>query len=90
MTSRDNTARSPWDAELHVLRSVAHASEGRGQHEIEKARRELWQSLVQAGREDDVPRWIEAVEVAVQAYAPEDLRPRALAALGRIREGLGA
>jgi hypothetical protein len=75
------------DPELHLIRSVAHAVEGRGRTEIEIARFNLFAAL-EGDDHDAATRWAEALEVALTTYAGEAVRPQALAALERIRAAM--
>lgn len=80
---------SPYDPQLHLLRSCAKTAQGRGAKEIESARFGLWRSI---DERDAVAarQWLRALEVAVRTYLTEQPahQQAALEAIAEIREGL--
>lgn len=87
---------TPYDAQLHILRSVARlaADDQRQRQEIESARANLYSAL--AGNAPDVARpWARALRVALEVLRSDlDIAAdrvsitTALAALGEIEAGL--
>ena len=78
-----------FDAQLHLLRSVARNAEvGRDGHEIESARFSLFAAL-QRENIDEARNWTRSLEVILKICPMnESVRPMALAAVEEIKRGL--